>query len=418
MHEGTADGEDPKSALARLAMQLIAEEALEAEAREQLGRDYYERGSEGRGQRNGYRTGRFGTAEGEVTYHVPQLRDVPGGFSSKVQPHLRGRSDELERLGVEMYARGLSTRDIERTFRGEDGRSVLSRTAVSEVTEVLWTQYEEFATRDLSDVHPLYMFVDGVAEKLRAGMRPEAILTAWAITWEGKKVLIHVAPGTKESADCVRDFFQDMKRRGLPDPLLIATDGAAGLIKAVEQCFPWSLRQRCLAHRMRNLANKLPEDLRAEFEQAARAAYQAPSPAVARVLRDDLVQRYERVVPAAVACFQEDFDACIAHLLCPPAHRRVTRTTNLLERLFGEERRRMRAVKTMPGGERPVMKLLYASLVRASDEWRGIRITEFEKRQLEALRDELVAKHQQANAPVVKTVRLKDRRKAHPSSSA
>jgi len=401
LHQGTSEAE-PRSELVRLAVQRIVEEALEAEVRDRLGREYYEHGAEGRGHRNGYRTGRLKTSEGAVEYAVPQVCDVPGGFASRLRDQVAGRTEALEQLGIEMYARGLSTRDIEAAFRGEDGRSLLTRSAVSDLTEALWKEYEEFATRDLSELEPLYLFVDGVTEKLHAGAKREAVLAAWAILWSGKKVLLHVAPGTKESTECVVDFFQDMKRRGLRDPILVNTDGAPGLIAAVDRCFPTSLRQRCLAHRVRNIVSKLPEAACVEVKQAALAAYQAPSVAMAEKLRDDLVERYQAEYPSAVACFLDDFDACVAQLRCPPAHRRIIRTTNLLERLFEEERRRTRAAHTIIG-ERAVMKLMYASLVRASDSWRGVTITDFERRQLEALREQLISKHQEKNRPLAKS---------------
>lgn len=392
---------DLKSDLVRLSVRRVVEEALEAAVQDVLERGYYERrGPEGEGYRNGYREGRLKTSEGEVAYAVPQVREVSAEPITRIREALSGKTEELERLAVEMFARGCSYRDIEETFRGEDGRSLLSRAALTQVTEALWKEYEEFATRDLSEVRPLYLFMDGLAEKLRVGSPREAVLAAWAITWEGSKVLLHVAPGTKESTECCRDFLQDMKRRGLADPVLVATDGAPGLKRAAEECFPTALRQRCLAHRMRNIVAKLPEDAMDDFRQAAKAAYEAPSPAMARALRADLVERFGKEYPSAVACFEEDFEACIAQLHCPPGHRRVIRTTNLLERLFREERRRVNAARTL-FGERAVLKLMYASLVRASDRWRGIGISEFERRQLERLRDQLVNDHRQRNAPAV-----------------
>ena len=356
LQNGTEDG-DPKSELMRLGARRIVEEILEQAVADILGRDYYERRDGKQGYRNGHRTGRLKTAEGEILFSSPQVKDVDASALQELRELLRGRTEELQRLGLEMFARGCSTRDIEDIFKTEDGRSLLSRTAVSQVTEALWQEYEEFATRDLSDVHPLYLFADGIAERLRPGAKREAVLVAWAITWSGRKVLLSVTPGTKESTECCKELFDDMRRRGLPDPVLVATDGAKGIIRATEECFPTSKRQRCLAHRMRNLAAKVPGDMWQEFKAAAKAAYEAPSPSMAKALRDDLVGRYEKACPSAVRCFQEDFEACIAHLSCPPAHRRLIRTTNLLERLFGEERRRLKAAKTM-FGERAVLKLL------------------------------------------------------------
>ena len=398
---GTAG--DPQTELVRLAVRQIVEEALEATARDVLQRDYYARSKNGeQGWRNGYREGRLATAEGEVRYSVPQLREADDGALGALRRSFSGRTEALEDLAVEMYARGLSTRDIEACFRDEEGRSLLTRTAVSEVTERLWTEYEAFATRDLSEVHPLYLFLDGVAERLRPGTAREAVLSAWAITWEGKKVLIHLAPGTKESTECCREFLEEMRRRGLADPVLVCTDGAPGLIRAVEECFPASLRQRCLAHKVRNIVDKLPERAEAEVKEAVHAAYRAPSLALARVNRDDVVARYERRYPAAVRCFLEDFEACVAHLNLPPAHRRVCRTTNLLERLFVEERRRSRAAGTMLAGERAVMKLMFAALIRASETWRGIRISEFERRQLERLAEQLKRGFQEEHQAIVR----------------
>src|SRR5438045_8691704 len=212
-----------------------------------------------------------------------------------------------------MYGRGLSTGDIEALFAREDGRCLLSRTAVSEITERLWAEYEAFASRDLSEFEVVYLFVDGIAERRHLGQPREAGLGAWGGLADGKKARLHLAPGTKEDTASCREFFRDMRRRGLPDPLLVVSDGAPGIIRAIEECFPRALRQRCLAHKMRNLASKLPEDLWPEFKARATACYQAASPALARLLRDDIRMTYGRDLPSAVACLEDGCEACLAH---------------------------------------------------------------------------------------------------------
>jgi putative transposase len=401
--EGKADAIGSNSDLVRLAARLIIEEALEGEAEDALGRGYYARGAaEGAGYRNGYRTGRLKSAEGAIEYSAPQIADRDEPFRSRIRALLGKRTAELETLAVEMYARGLSTRDIEALLADENGQSLLSRTAVSEITERLWAEYEAFASRDLSEFEVVYLFVDGIAERLHLGQPREAVLAAWGILADGYKALLHLAPGTKEDTASCREFFQDMRRRGLPDPLLVVSDGAPGVIRAIEECFPRALRQRCLAHKMRNLQGKVPDDVWPELHARARACYQAASPALARLLRDDIVTTYGRDLPSAVACLNDDFEACIAHLKFPLAHRRVIRTTNLLERLFGEERRR---TKVIPHafGERAVLKLMYAALIRAAERWRGIRMSEFEQRQLKAIRDELDRAHTERTAPAVRS---------------
>ncbi len=398
--QGVTEG-DARTELVKLAVRKIVEDVLDAEAAEAVGRDYYEHGATpGAGYRNGYRRGRLRTAEGAIEYSVPQVADRAEPFVSRVRAGLAGRTAELERLAVEMFARGLSARDIEAAFRDATGASLLSRTAVSQVTERLWQEYEAFATRDLSEFQVAYFFVDGVAERLHAGMPREAVLCAWGITEDGRQVLLHLAPGTKEDTASCTAFFEDLKRRGLPDPLLVVTDGAPGLVRAAETCFPRALRQRCLVHRLRNLRSKAPESQWPEIAIRARACYEAASPALAALLRDDFVQAYERELPALVKCFLEDFEACIAHLRFPLRHRKAIRTTNLLERLFLEERRR---TKIIPHafGERPVLKLMYAAVIRAADRWRGITVGEFEQRQLRAIREELNRAHAERTAPAV-----------------
>jgi transposase-like protein len=121
------------------------------------------------------------TAEGMVEFSAPQVRDMPEPFASAIRENLAGRTQALEDLAVELYARGLSTRDIEDAFRDESGRRLLSRAAVSEITERLWAEYEAFNKRDLSEYRIVYLYVDGIAERLRAGQPREAVIAAWGI---------------------------------------------------------------------------------------------------------------------------------------------------------------------------------------------------------------------------------------------
>ena len=116
--------------------------------------------------------------------------------------------------------------------------------------------------------------------------------------------------------------------------LAAVSDGAPGLIRAIEECFPRSARQRCLAHKLRNLQSKVPEDQWPEFKARAIACYQAASPALARMLRDDIAATYGTALPSALTCLQDDFEACIAHLRFPLAHRRSIRPTDKMDKRF------------------------------------------------------------------------------------
>ena len=387
------DGEgEITSALARLGMEWLMQELVEQEVTDYLDRGHYQRRQpeqEHRGYRNGYEPGRIRTAEGEIVVQVPQVRDAPETYRSRLMTFLRGNSDVLERLAVEMYARGLSTRDIELALEEATGSRLLSRTAVSQITEVLWAEYEAFAERDLSGFDVEYLFLDAVYESLRQqGGGKEGILCAWAICADGRKVMLHLALGNRESYSNWLEFLRDMVRPGLQLPVLVTTDGAPGLIRAVEEVFPTSLRQRCLAHKTRNVTDKVPQAVRDEVKNAVRAAYYAPNRQVAEMIAADVLETYQGVYPAAMRSFQDDWEASIAYLRCPAIHHKRIRTTNLLERSFLEERRR---TGTIPRffSEKSCLKLVFATLWRASQRWQGVRMTEVERQQLQLLRREL-----------------------------
>jgi transposase-like protein len=304
------------------------------------------------------RIGRLKSAEGVIEYGVPQVRGIEG-WQSEIRAALGGKSEELERLAVEMYARGLSMRDIEAAFTGSDGRCLLSRSAASRVCEALWADYQEFARRDLSDIDVAYLFIDGVAERLLLGQPREAVLAAWAITMAGTKVLLGLQPGRRKTRRAAATSCETSKPAASPILYSSSRMGPPGLIRAVEKCLPRALRQRCLAHKLRNLETKVPAERWREVKAMALAAYHASSPKIAEMAADEFRHTYAHELPSGVKCFDDDFAACITYLRLPVAHRRATRTTNLLERLFLEERRRS---NTIPHafGERAVLKLMYA----------------------------------------------------------
>ena len=392
MKQGLDGEQDLTSTVVRLGIERLVQEMVEQEVTDYLERGHYERRrpeQEHRGYRNGYEPGRIRTAEGEIRVQVPQVRDAPATYRSRLMVFLRGNSDVLERLAVEMYARGLSTRDIEDALEEATGDRLLSRTAVSQITEVLWDEYEAFAERDLSGFEVEYLFLDAVYESLRQqGGGKEGILSAWAICADGRKVMLHLALGNKESYPNWLEFLRDMVKRGLQTPVLVTTDGAPGLIRAVEEVFPDSLRQRCLAHKTRNVTDKVPDRVRAEVKNAVRAAYYAPNREVADMVAADVLKTYQIDYPAAMRSFRDDWEASIAYLHCPAIHHKRIRTTNLLERSFLEERRRTRTIPRF-FSEKSCLKLVFATLWRASQRWQGVRMTEIERQQLKLLRREL-----------------------------
>jgi len=392
LNQGLEGEGDVTSLIFRLGVERLAQELLEQEVTDYLDREHYQRRQpeqEHRGYRNGYEPGRIRTAEGEIQVQVPQVRDAPETYRSELMTFLRGNSEVLERLAVEMYARGLSTRDIEAALVEATGDHLLSRTAVSQITEVLWADYEAFAERDLSGFEVEYLFLDAVYESLRkqAGFK-EGVLVAWAICHDGRKVLLHLALGNKESYQNWLDFLREMIARRLQAPVQTTTDGSPGLIRAVEEVFPHSLRQRCLAHKTRNVLDKVPDSARHEVKAMIQASYYAPNQDVARMVAAEVLETYQDRYPAAMRSFQDDWEACIAYLRCPAVHHKRIRTTNLLERSFLEERRRTKVIPRF-FTEKSCIKLVFATLWRASQRWQGVKMSEFERQQLKLLRREL-----------------------------
>ena len=196
----------------------------------------------------------------------------------------------------------------------------------------------------------------------------EALLVAWAIAADGRKHLLHLAVGNKESEACWTEFFRHMLGRGLRLPTTITTDGAPGLINAITVCFPASIRVRCWFHKLANIRAKLPEEAAGEVLAHVYAVRDAPTMDAARAAADRFITTFARDYPAAVACFTDDLDALLAIHRVPVRHRIRVRTTNLAERSFEEERRRTKVIPRL-SEEKAALKLVFATMIRAAERW-------------------------------------------------
>lgn len=385
------EGCDRAGDVIRLAARLVLQEALESEQGDFIGRGRYEREGEKErhGYRNGYEPGHMDTAEGRIELNLPQVRGANRPYRSRLLEFLGQNTEVLDKLAVEMYARGLSTRDVEEAFTDATGERLLSRSAVSEVTDSLWEEYQAFQERDLSAHQVEYLFVDAVYESLREqGGCSEAVLCSWAICADGRKVLLHLALGNKESYDSWRDFFRSMVSRGLKTPVTVTSDGAPGLMRAIGEAFPHSLRLRCWFHKMQNVVGKLPEVDKEEVRAHLRAIRDAPTLAVGEQIAAAVIARYQAQYPAAMRSLEDDLEASLAVLRLPADHRIYCRTTNLVERSFVEERRRTKIIPHFMG-ERSCLKLVFGTLIRVSRRWSRIGINDLQRAQLARLRLEL-----------------------------
>jgi transposase-like protein len=382
--------------LHRAGQEELIQRILDVEVEEYLGRKWHKRCEKPTGYRNGYYKSTIAVPGERLRILKPHFRKTDKKFKSRILEGVVRLSEKLKTMAVEMYVRGLSTRDIEETLKEANGKPMFSRSMVSKLSERLYEQYREFSERDLSNLDVVYLFADGVYESVRRYTNNQALLCAWAICSDGSKHLLHIAAVESESVRAWEEFFENMKRRGLRQPLLVISDGGKAILAALEKCFPKADRQRCIAHKLRNIASKLPRDVQKLVLEEVKAVYYAPNRAAADMLATQIIERYAKSYPSAIACFTDDLDACLTHLKYPAGHRRFIRTTNLLERSFEEQKRRTK-VFPQHQHESSCLGLVFAVLKRASDKWQRVSMTELELVQLRNIRALICANDESNN---------------------
>jgi len=270
---GSGDLAGAVEQVARLGAQLLLQAALEAEVSEFLGRERYARqagNDEAReGMRNGY-CPTIKTTAGPVTLERPKLRGTTERFASQLFGTGVLRTNALEALVIASFVRGLSVRDAEATLTEALGENAtVSKSAVSRICSQLKEQFDTWSRRRLDDLTLDYLFLDASHFKYHANAGAEPVLAAWGIDTDGKPVFIGLDTAATESGDAWGGFLTDLGERGLGCPLLVISDGAPGLIAAVEQTMSAALRQRCLIHRARNILAKVPKnavgDVKADY---------------------------------------------------------------------------------------------------------------------------------------------------------
>ena len=393
-------GDDPRetlSQLAKLGARLIIQRAVEDEFDAWLGRARYERRAadqaprrvEETGLRNGFRARRVQTAEGELAVEIPQVRQAAETFASKLFPRTPKllRTEPLKALVIGAFVRGLSMRDVE-SLCEQAGLGKLSKSTASRICEELKERFDAFCRRDLYDIRLVALFLDATFIAVRPDGPKEGVQVAWGFTDDGERVLLAVSLGMRESFEDWQTLGRDLIARGLGAPMLIVADGAPGLTKAIEQCWPASDRQRCCVHRARNLYAKLPDR---ERERVKHAYWQALDDAISE---HDAKRRLQALVndldkggfTAASRCLADDLDALVVHLRYPVRHRRRWRSTNLLERSLGEVKRRTKVMGRFPG-ETSCLTLVWAVLdLLITHQTNGIHFTTLDRQHLKRAR--------------------------------
>jgi putative transposase len=319
--------------VARLGAQLLLQAAIEGEVAAFLGRERYERaaGCENarEGMRNGYCPTTIKTTAGPVTVQRPKLRGTTERFASQLFGTGVTKTNALEALVIAGFVRGLSTRDIEATLIEALGENAgVSRSTVSRICEEIKTQFDAWCARDPRDLELDYLFLDGSHFKYHANAAAEPVLAAWGIDTAGKPVFVGLEAAASESGDAWEGFLTGLGERGLSCPLLVISDGAAGLIGAVERTMGAALRQRCLIHRCRNLLAKVSRNAQAEVKADYWAIFEVPDEITPGLEAVDYVQkridsfaaRWRDSYPAAVRCLLADRDSLTVYLRFPREH--------------------------------------------------------------------------------------------------
>lgn len=305
-------------------MEKMIQEILEEEVTEYLGREWYERRDQktDQGYRNGYYDRQVKTSAGKLELRYPRTRGMGNNFESRILERLENLKDRLKKMRLEMYVRGLSTRDIESTLVDENGEALLSKSSVSNLNKRLQEDYENFRNRDLSEFDVVYLFVDGVYESVKRYTNNQTLLCAWAICSDGSKQMLHLSAVASESQMAWEVFFEEMTSRGLRQPLLIISDGNKGVRPAIAKYFSRADLQRCIAHKLRNILAKLPKDKAKEVLEEIKAVYYALDYDSAKIMAAQLIDKYIDIYPSAIKSFNEDLEACLVHLKYPLDHRK------------------------------------------------------------------------------------------------
>jgi transposase-like protein len=292
-------------------------------------------------------------------------------------------------LVIGAFVRGLSMRDVE-SLCEKAGLGKLSKSTASRICKEPRERFEQFKHRDLYGIHLAALFLDTVFLSVRPEGPKEGVLVAWGFTEDGERVLLSVMLGMRESHEDWLALGRDLIARGLGAPMLIVADGAPGLSKAVEQCWPVSDRQHCAVHRVRNLLAKLPER---ERERVRGAYWQALDDATSeregKRQLTALIKELEKAgYTAAARCLADDLDALVVHLRYPLRHRRRWRSTNLLERSLGEVKRRTKVIGRFPG-ERSCLTLVWAVLdLYIGHATNPVKFTQLERQRFKQIRYE------------------------------
>jgi putative transposase len=347
-------------------IQVIINAAMQAERQQHLKAAPYQHTEERQGHANGYKPKTVHTRVGDITFSIPQVRE--GGFYPEALEKGLRSERALTLALAEMYVQGVSTRKVKAITEQLCGVSV-SSTQVSQAAKLLDDELEKWRNRPLGE-YP-YLYLDAYYEQVREDgqVRNPAILTAVGINWDGKREILGVSVSLSEHEVHWRAFLESLKARSLGGMQLITSDDHAGLKAARQAVFgsiPW---QRCQFHLQQNAQAYVPrKQMQAEVAEDIRTIFNAPDRATAEVYLAKAVEKYQKSASRLATWMADNLPEGLTLFSFPTAHRRLIRTTNGVERLHREVRRRARVVSIFPN-QASCLRLVSAVLNEISEEW-------------------------------------------------
>ncbi len=357
---------DDLRALFRGAIRLTLEMVLEEELKAMVGARRFERVGSRKDHRNGTYLRRLLTSLGQIEVAMPRSRE--GGSPADVLGRYQRRSPELDEMMVEAYVSGVSSRkmgDVTEALVGER----VGRSTVSRVAKRLDEAVERLRTSPIEGPHP-YLYLDATFLDARWAKKVENVsaLVAYAVGPDGRRRLLGVALGAEESEASWSELLEQLQERGLSGVQLVIADEHAGLAAAVRKFVPEARRQRCTVHLQRNVGAKVPRRLRKRVAREVSVIFQAGGLTEAKKLLAEFKAHWAKELPEAVGVLERGFSAATQFYAFPEPHCSRLRTTNGLERLHGEIKRRVNAVGAFPD-RASALRLVTAVAIRMTAVW-------------------------------------------------
>ena len=374
--------DDPLTQVLRQGARKLLAQAVEAEVEQWINDHAHLTDEQGHRQvvRNGHAHPRqVVTGLGPVEVTMPRVHDrrpepQRERFTSGILPPYLRKAKSVERLIPWLYLKGVSTGDFGEALQALVGPGCpgLSASTITRLKQVWEGEYRDWSQRDLSDQHYVYLWADGVHFNVRLEEDRQCILVLMGATAQGKKELIAVADGYRESEQSWLGLLRDVKRQGLViDPKLATGDGALGFWKALPQVYPTTRSQRCWVHKTVNVLDKLPKRLHGEAKDRLHQVWMASTREDAQQALDHFVDTYQAKYPKAAACLKKDRDELLAFYDFPAQHWIHLRTTNPIESMFATVR--LRTARTKGCGSRTAtLTMVFKLAESAQKRWRRL----------------------------------------------